>query len=147
MNRLQLYLCLLLVTAISLAWSLRTICVNAQSAPSTEIARGKYLVEEVARCSECHALRDEAGNRKGQAWMQAAPMRIRAVIPISNWADQAPPLDGVRSFTDKQMENVLEKGVGRNGEALRPPIHTYQLHPDDARAIIGYLKSLPRAGR
>ena len=55
MNRLQLYLCLLLLTAISLAWSLRTIFVAAQSSPSSETARGKYLVEEVARRSEYRA--------------------------------------------------------------------------------------------
>ena len=147
MNRLQLYLCLLLLTAISLAWSLRTILVNAQTSSPVETARGKYLVEEVARCAECHTPRDAAGNLNGQAWLQGATMWIRPVAPISNWADQAPPLAGTRSFTDAQMENLLVKGVGPKGETLRPPMHTYHMHSDDARAIIAYLKSLPPAER
>jgi mono/diheme cytochrome c family protein len=138
MHRLQLYLCLLLLTAISLAWSLRTIVVNAQSSPSPETARGHYLAEEVARCAECHTLNDEPGNLEGQARLQGR---------ISNGAAQAPPLTDLRNFSDKQMENLLEKGVGRNGEALRPPMHTHHFDPADARAIIGYLKSLPRGGR
>jgi mono/diheme cytochrome c family protein len=147
MNRLQFYFCLFLFTAISFAWSLLTVFANPQASSAGEVARGKYLVEEVARCSECHTPRDAAGNLKEVAWLQGAPIWIRPVAPIPNWADQAPPLAGIPSFTDAQMENVLEKGVGPNGESLRPPMHTYHMHRDDARAIIAYLKSLPSAER
>ena len=62
---------------------------------------------------------------------------------IQNWADAAPPPAGPLSFTDAQASNVLEKGMGPEGEALRPPMHTYQKTHDDAQAIIAYLRSLP----
>lgn len=42
----------------------------------------------------------------------------------------------LQTFTDEQMERVLEKGVGPEGETLRSPMHLYHMHPDDARAII-----------
>lgn len=70
MNRLQLYLCLLLLTAISLAWSLRTIFVAAQSSPLSETARGKYLVEELARCSE-HRAEPARGEQRGHCEIPA----------------------------------------------------------------------------
>jgi hypothetical protein len=65
------------------------------------------------------------------------------VAPIPNWADRAPALAGLPSFTDAQVETVLEDGTGPNGEALRPPMHIYHMSPPDARAIAAYLKSLP----
>jgi len=146
MNRLPLYLGLFLLTLITCAWSLCTSLLSAKPA-SDEVARGKYLVDEVARCPECHTPRDAAGNLKAEAWLRGAPIWIKPIAPILNWADQAPPLAGLPSFTDQQMENVLEQGVGPIGEILRPPMHTYHLHRDDARAIIAYLKSLTPARR
>jgi mono/diheme cytochrome c family protein len=107
------------------------------------IARGKYLVEEVAKCPECHTPRDAGGNLEGQAWLQGAPIWITPVRPIKNWADNAPPLAGLPSFRDEQVFRVLEKGEGPEGEVLRPPMHIYHMHHEDAQAIVAYLKSLP----
>jgi hypothetical protein len=33
--------------------------------------------------------------------------------------------------------------MGPEGEALRPPMHTYHMAHDDAQAIIAYLRTLP----
>jgi len=109
-----------------------------------DVERGKYLVEEVAKCPECHTPRDDSGALKSAAWLRGATIWIRPVPRITNWADSVPPLAGLPSFTDVQMETVLEKGTGPEGETLRPPMHTYHLHPADAKAIIDYLKSLPK---
>lgn len=110
---------------------------------STEVQRGQYLVEEVAKCPECHTPRDASGNLDRQAWLQGAPIWIMPVKPIKNWADRAPDLSGLPSFTEEEMERVLEKGMGPEGEVLRPPMHTYHMNSADAKAIIAYLKSLP----
>lgn len=114
-------------------------------APPTpmEVERGRYLVEEVAKCSECHTPRKENGELDEAAWLRGAPIWIRPVAPIQNWADRAPALAGLPSFTDAQVEKVLEDGTGPNGEALRAPMHIYHMMPADARAIVAYLKSLP----
>jgi mono/diheme cytochrome c family protein len=109
----------------------------------TEVDRGRYLVEEVAKCAECHTPRDASGNLDPHAWLQGAPIWITPVRPIQNWADRAPDLSGLPSFTNEEMERVLEKGTGPEGEVLRPPMHIYHMNPADAKAIIAYLKSLP----
>lgn len=134
--------CVALVAMFGLASAGRTR-TSGNGAEQNNIARGKYLVEEVAKCAECHTPRDASGNLDAHAWLQGAPIWIMPVRPIQNWADRAPALAGLPSFTDVQMERVLEKGSGPEGETLRPPMHTYHMAPEDAKAIIAYLKSLP----
>jgi mono/diheme cytochrome c family protein len=114
---------------------------------NSEIERGRYLVEEVAKCPECHTPRNERGELRHDAWLAGAPIWIRPVAPIPNWADHAPALPGWPSFTEEQGERVLEKGTGPEGEELRPPMHIYHMRHEDAKAIIAYLKSLPRSSQ
>ena len=120
----------------------------ALPAPPTkaEIEKGRYLVEEVARCPECHTPRQPDGKLDTAAWLQGAPIWIRPVAPIANWADNAPALAGLPGLTEDQVERVLEDGTKPNGEPLRPPMCVYHLSPPDARVIAAYLKSLPEKG-
>ena len=113
--------------------------------PTGEIERGRYLVEEVAKCAECHTPRDSHGNLLRNRWMQGATIWIMPVHHVRNWAERVPPLAGFPGMTEEQGERVLETGTGPNGEILRPPMHVYHLSHEDARAIIGYLRSLPPA--
>jgi hypothetical protein len=112
-----------------------------------DVERGKYLVENVAMCGECHTPRNSRGDLKYDAWLQGASTWIRPVAPIENWADAAPPLAGLPSFTDKQFYTILENGTGPEGEVLRPPMHIYHMHREDAAAIMAYLKSVPTGRR
>ena len=133
-------LCGALVALLGLATAGRMRRSNAQQG---EVERGKYLVEKVAKCQECHTPRDANGNLDTHAWLQGAPIWIMPVKPIPNWADRAPALAGLSTFTSEQMERVLEQGIRPEREVLRPPMHIYHMTPADAKAIIAYLKSLP----
>jgi mono/diheme cytochrome c family protein len=118
---------------------------SASPAPpqATLAERGRYLVEEVAKCGECHSPRDANGQPDHSRWLQGAPIWIMPVHRDPSWAERAPALAGFPSFTEDQGEKVLEQGVGPNGLPLRPPMHTYHLKHEDAIAIIAYLKTLP----
>ncbi len=118
--------------------------VGQPAADRAEIERGRYLVENVAMCGECHTPRDDRGNLKIDAWLQGGPIWIEPVHHTQNWADHVPPLAGLPGLSEVEMERVLEQGVGPEGEALRPPMHIYHMNPADAKAIIAYLNSLPR---
>ena len=131
----------------SLAGAKRAQTPKAVSADRGDVERGKYLVEDVAMCGECHSPRNAKGDLKTDAWLQGASIWIRPVAPIQPWADTAPPLAGMPSLTDEQFATVLEKGTGPEGEVLRPPMHIYHMHHEDAKAIIAYLKSLPAGSR
>jgi len=108
-----------------------------------QLKRGKYLTEEVARCTECHTPRDARGNLDNSRALQGAPVWIVPVHPDQNWAQQAPALAGFAAYTDKDGEEILEKGQGPNGEIIRPPMHIYHLNHQDAMDIIAYLRSVP----
>lgn len=126
-----------------LAASMGSTKSNTPLSDKIEVERGRYLVEEVAKCAECHTPRNAQGELDRQAWLQGAPIWIVPVRPIPNWADRAPALAGFPSFTEEEGERVLEKGIGPEGETLRPPMHIYHMSHADAKAIIAYLKSLP----
>jgi mono/diheme cytochrome c family protein len=111
-------------------------------AANGDVERGRYLVEEVARCPECHTPRDSSGQLESSRWLQGAPIWIMPTKPNSNWAERAPDLAGF-PYTDRQGQDILERGVGANGESIRPPMHIYHLKHADAIDIIAYLRSLP----
>lgn len=113
-----------------------------QSASAREISRGKYLVEEVAKCTECHTPRDKNNQLDRDRWLQGAPIWIQPVVRTPNWADSAPTLAGLANYTDEQVDRVLEKGEGVEGKPIQPPMHIYHLNHDDATSIIAYLRSL-----
>src|ERR1700758_4732580 len=85
--------------------------LRTTSPDASQVERGRYLVEEVAKCGECHSPRDAQGQLDHKAWLQGAPIWIMPVRPVSNWADRAPALAGFPSFTEEQGERILEKGT------------------------------------
>jgi mono/diheme cytochrome c family protein len=140
------------VVALILVPSMYAVSRGAQTktkvdAQKEEIARGRYLVEHVAECGDCHTPRNARGELERDEWLQGAPIWIVPVKPIANWAPRAPALAGLPSFTNAQAERVLENGTGPEGEKLRPPMHTYHMTSEDAKAIVAYLRSLPRSIR
>ena len=67
---------------------------SPRSPDTGEIERGRYLLEEVAKCAECHTPRNAQGELDRHAWLRGAPIWIMPVKPIPNWADRAPALAG-----------------------------------------------------
>lgn len=133
------------VAALLASLSLATRLTRGETpTDKPDVERGRYLVEDVAMCGECHSPRDANGNLNHHAWLQGAPIWIQPVRRIPNWADHAPALAGLPSFTEQEFERVMEQGIGPEGETLRPPMHIYHMIPADAKAIYAYLNSLPR---
>lgn len=109
------------------------------------VDRGRYLVEDVAMCEECHTPRDAGGNLDESRRLQGAQIWIMPVHANPNWAMNAPALAGFGGYSDEQGQAVLEKGLGPNGQTIRQPMHIYHMNHADAQAIIAYLRSLSSA--
>ncbi len=114
----------------------------APAANQSQIDRGKYLVDNVGMCEECHTPRDSNGNLDESRRLQGAAIWIVPVHPMTNWAMRAPALAGLPGFTDAEAETVLEQGIGPNGLPIQPPMHVYHMNAADAQAIVAYLRSL-----
>ncbi len=126
--------------------SVQRFSVAAQD--NDQVARGKYLVERVAMCTDCHSPRDERGEFDRSQWLQGGPLGFKPVNSIPNWAGYGPPIAGFGSkgsgWTEEMAVRLLETGVGPNGKPLRPPMPLYQMSREDATAVVAYLKSLKR---
>jgi mono/diheme cytochrome c family protein len=113
----------------------------AQSA-ADKIERGRYLVQQVAMCGECHTPRNEKSEPIPDQTLQGASTFFKPLQPIADWAEYTPPLAGFPGFTDDQAITFLTTGKDPSGQLANPPMPQYRLTREDATAVLAYLKSL-----
>ncbi|SRR6266567_1573516 len=107
------------------------------------VDRGKYLVEGVAMCGQCHTPRDSNGNSERTRWLQGAPVPWLPAKPDSDWPVNAPRIGGTPlPASDADMIKLLTTGIWTTGNSLRPPMPQFRMSRSDAGAVVAYLKSL-----
>ncbi len=106
------------------------------------VARGRYLVEGVALCGQCHTPRNADGSLDRARWLQGGPVIVERPGFVRDWAVVVPPIAGLPMYTESEAIRLLTEGIGRTGKPLRPPMPGYRFSPPDAEAIIAYLRSL-----
>jgi mono/diheme cytochrome c family protein len=111
---------------------------------SAQINRGKYLVEGLAHCGQCHTPRNVAqASEHSEALEGAAIQGWYAPNITSDWAQ------GIGSWSNEDLVSFFKKGVAPgHGIALGPMSEVVhddlkQLTDDDLNAIVAYLKSTP----
>jgi mono/diheme cytochrome c family protein len=109
---------------------------------ASDVAHGRYLVEQVAMCGECHTPRSEDGVLERAHWLKGGPIPVRAPSFPTAWAIDAPPIAGLTAYTDEQAMRLLTTGIDRGGHALRPPMAPYRFNPRDAADVLAYLRTL-----
>ena len=107
-----------------------------------DVARGKYLVESVAVCGECHTPRDSNGNPDRNRWLQGASVPYMPARPDSDWPINAPRIGGTPPASDADMVKLLTTGIWTNGNRLRSPMPQFRMDRSDAEAVVAYLKSV-----
>lgn len=109
--------------------------------------RGKYLVEEVARCQECHTPKMESGDFDKSQWMKGATLNIAPASAITGWHPKSPDITSTSTLWTRWGQDgfakFLETAKNPRGGKAGPPMPAYMLKSDDAAAIAAYLKSLP----
>jgi mono/diheme cytochrome c family protein len=120
---------------------------NLKSTPpagDAQIQRGQYLVDRVAMCGECHTPKTDQGGYDRTAWLQGDVLDIKPVRPMP-FAAVAPAIAGLPTFaTDEQAMKFLETGTNAMGKRALPPMPQFRFNPDDAAAVVAYLRSLKR---
>lgn len=106
--------------------------------PSKAVARGEYLVKNVAMCGDCHSARDQSGQIIESKWLQGQVLPFKATVPIP-WADRSPNIAGLKGLSDDKAIRLL---MGEKVLKLRPPMPEYALSKEDATAVVAYLRSL-----
>jgi mono/diheme cytochrome c family protein len=106
------------------------------------INRGRYIVEDVAVCSQCHTPRDSAGDLERGQWLEGAPVWLVPARPTGNWPIQAPRIAGSPGGSDADIVRLLTTGIWRDGNRLRPPMPQFRMSREDAESVVAYLRSL-----
>jgi len=112
--------------------------------PQGQVERGRYLVERVAQCPQCHTPRDASGELIQTQFLQGAPIPVKAPpFPNTRWAFQAPAIAGLPGFTQEDIVRLLTEGVvARTGQPPTPPMPRFRMNQEDAQAVFAYLRSL-----
>lgn len=115
---------------------------NAAQPSNALVARGKYIVEGLSRCGQCHTPRDSNGNPERNEWLEGAAVWLKPAEAVEDWPLKAPRIAGVPPGTDPEMVTLLTTGIWRDGKPLRSPMPQFRMTQSDAEAVVAYLKSL-----
>ncbi len=115
------------VALILAASLLLTLPGKPARAGDAEVEHGRYVVQQVSMCVDCHGSALTGGH---VGHNPAAPL--------------APPIAGLPGLDAEAVATFLQTGK-LNGAAVPPPMPAYRMHADDAHAVATYLKSLPAA--
>jgi mono/diheme cytochrome c family protein len=114
---------------------------------STNVERGKYLVEQVGRCQECHTPKTDTGELDKSQWMKGATLIAVPSAPVADWHQKSPDITSTSALWTRWGQDGFSKFLqtARNprGGKAGPPMPAYMLQAEDADAIAAYLKSLP----
>ena len=112
------------------------------------VARGKYIVEDVAICTQCHTPHTSSGDPDRSRWLEGSGLWLQPASPDPNWPLRAPRLAGSPPGSDADLISLLTSGQWRGGQRLRAPMPQFHMSNEDAQAVVAYLRSLsPGAGR
>lgn len=115
----------------------------ATASDNSPVARGRYIVEDVAMCGTCHTPRKPNGELDRSRWLAGAPVPYLPVQPDSNWPAVAPRLAGAPPASSAGMVTLLMTAVWIDGKPLKDPMPKFHMTRADAEAVLAYLKSLP----
>lgn len=112
-----------------------------KDAPTPEVERGRYLVEALAHCGECHTPRNALGGLQMSKWLAGGPNPSgQGTIPNIT--------PGALDWSDEDIKNYLTTGFTPDfdtvgGEMVEVVDNIAQLPEEDVRAIVAYLKAVP----
>jgi len=113
-----------------------------KQATSGQVARGKYIVEEVAMCVMCHTPRDANGEIIRSQLLTGAPVFLQPAQKMQDWPQLCPRIGGTPPGTDDEMVTLLTTGIWKYGQPLRQPMPRFHMTKEDAQAVVAYLKSM-----
>lgn len=114
----------------------------APTGSQAQIERGRYLVNHVAKCIECHTPRDAEGQLDRNRLLRGAPIPVSSPFPNRQWAFRAPAIAGLPGWSRREAVYLLMHGRRESGQVPRGPMPQFGMSRDDAEAVVSYLLSL-----
>src|SRR5262245_7728812 len=110
----------------------------------TPVERGRYLVEVLGACGNCHTQKGPQGDRPGKHL--AGGFQLDDAFGTWTTPNIAPdPEPGNGRWTEGELTRAIREGRGRDGRTLGPPMpfDMYRrLADSDIKAIVAYLRTV-----
>jgi len=136
-------------SAWSAAGAAFVACVSFSNAFAADpaVERGKYLVN-IAGCNDCHTPGYFMGKPDMARFLGGSEVGFEIPgLGVFHGPNLTPDKEtGLGGWTDAQVLAALQKGTTPTGRMLAPimPWHAFaNLTPQDAQAIVAFLRSLP----
>ncbi|MDE2081908.1 MAG: cytochrome c [Burkholderiales bacterium] len=129
--------------AATAALGLGLVATAAQA--ESRLERGRYLVESIAGCGNCHTPQGPNGPLLGQALAGGLVIEDPMFSAVS--ANITPDPDtGIGRWSDAQIARAIREGRRPDGSLIGPPM-PFDLYRDiadsDVAAIVAYLRAVP----
>ena len=120
---------------------------SCQGYTDEQIERGRYLVNVVGLCSDCHTPRGPDGQPDPDRFLAGGVEFIPGMLWTANITPD--PATGIGAWSDRQIMWAIRKGLGHfedapQGKPLNPIMPYYvfaNLTDEDVQAIVAYLRS------
>ncbi len=116
---------------------------GAAMAESAAEERGAYLVRGLMGCGNCHTPMDPEGPIMAQ---ELAGNLILDTPEMTAWAANVTPGGRVADWSDAELGRAIREGVRPDGSLIGPPMPfmAYRgLGDDDLAAVVAFLRRLP----
>jgi mono/diheme cytochrome c family protein len=120
------------------------VCIAATAHAETPLERGRYLMQSIVACGNCHTPKGPQGEPPG---MELAGGLKFEEKPFTAYASNITPdrETGIGKWTDAQIIAAIREGKRPDGSIIGPPmpIGLYRDMSDrDVKAIVAYLRSV-----
>jgi mono/diheme cytochrome c family protein len=130
---------------VSVAIALLLVLFAAPVRADTPLERGRYLVETLAGCGNCHTPRGPNGPLKDKKFAGGEIIKHEDFTAVV--ANITPELEtGIGRWTDREIITAIREGRRPDGSLIGPamPSRSYRhLADEDVEAIVAYLRSVP----
>lgn len=128
------------LVSVCLAVGTTALPVSAQ----TPVERGRYLVEVLGACGNCHTPKGPQGDVPGKHL--AGGFQLDDAFGTWVTPNITPdPETGIGRWTDEEVIRAVREGRGRDGKTLGPPM-PYEMYrrlaDSDVKAMVAYLRTV-----
>lgn len=121
------------------------------AADSQAVERGRYLVEGVMACGNCHSPRDADGNVVAERNLSGGLTFDTPAFTVTTPNITPDPETGIGTWSDDEIKRAIVEGVrpdhgplaGAELAAIMPVNFYKALTPSDLDAVVAYLRSVP----
>lgn len=134
---------------MALASALASVPAAAGQAEAVE--RGRYLVEGIMACGNCHSPRDGEGGIVAERKLSGGLSFDTPAFALTAPNITPDPETGIGTWNDDEIKRAIVEGVrpdhsylpGTQLAAIMPVSFYKALTPDDLDAVVAYLRSVP----